>query len=653
MRWDCSTVIAMMFYIAFSRPTQRAAKGLAFSPHSLFKQRHSRSFLFHTSVYQKEQSTVASVLAAKPMRREDYYSINDAFDDETKQRRPFPPSMSSQDEEEGFGAYDYDAPIAADDRPKVRPGSRPYPRSSGDGATGPNRSPPLEMKVVISSKPLEEPSFDDAIVEESVTLESPDMEFGQPPIGPDPGIGGFRPSYGSGSSVNLVDMEGELASIEDSIYEQNKGSKFNVNAPKQVAAILYGKSGGSTNKDVLEGMAAGGNRLAELVLKYRALKYQIGKLVRRQESVAKGTAVLSASTVARAATNASIEGVDIDDVPLSDVSTDPLLLLDASAYIFRAYYSMPPIHRSDGMPTGAVMGFCKMLNSMLLDRMLQGEQPRLVLVFDAKGKTFRHDLYSAYKGNRPSAPMDLVPQFDLVRQAAKAYGICQIQALSFEADDVIATLATVAVQEGVDANILSGDKDLMQLVTELNATPSIQMIDPVKKDRTTYKQVLEKWEVPPSKLGDVLALSGDTADNIPGVKGIGPKNAAKLINEFDSLENLLNNIDSVKQQGLRDKLNEDKHKARLSRVLVELNRTVPFEMITGFPDGTSQRISDLRMEPMDAGRILAFYDQMGFKELKRTFEYRLKGVKSKRKSSSYGKAKSTVPQPHNYSDVPF
>jgi DNA polymerase I len=133
-------------------------------------------------------------------------------------------------------------------------------------------------------------------------------------------------------------------------------------------------------------------------------------------------------------------------------------LVDASSYIFRAYYTMPPIHRGDGMPTGAVMGFCKMMNSMFLTRMLSEEEPpRVVMCFDAKGKTFRHEMYPLYKANRPPAPMDLIPQFDLVRQAAQAYGICQIEAPSYEADDVIATIASMAKAEGVDTNILSGN----------------------------------------------------------------------------------------------------------------------------------------------------------------------------------------------------
>jgi 5'-3' exonuclease len=494
--------------------------------------------------------------------------------------------------------------------------------------------------------------------------------------GYDPALDHFlsAAAYGVGTTTSIDVLREELATTERTIYEYNNHQTFNINSPKQVAIALFGPKGdsSSTNKDVLEGMAGGGNRLAALILQYRSIKYKLAKFVRQDESRKKGTAVRSALTVARPtkeiadnkilstkklskASNASLQVTEAPKRVLRDVIADPLLLLDASAYIFRAYYSMPPIHRPDGMPTGAVMGFCKMLNSLLLNRMLEGEQPRLVLCFDAKGKTFRHDLSDDYKANRPAAPMDLVPQFELVRQAAKAYGICQIEAIRFEADDVIATLACKAIEEGVDANIMSGDKDLMQLVTDLNVTPSIQIIDPMKKERTTYQEVLEKWQVPPNRLGDLLALAGDTADNVPGVKGIGPKTAAKLINDFGTLDNLLNNIDSVKQQSVREKLYKDKANARLSRTLVELNCTVPMNELLGLPDGEHQKISDLRMEAIDPDRIIAFYDQMGFKELKRSFQNSLKGLKVKRKkgSTSNKRPKATIPTPDDYKDVPF
>jgi DNA polymerase-1 len=299
-------------------------------------------------------------------------------------------------------------------------------------------------------------------------------------------------------------LEKELEKLQSKIFERNHGVEFNINSHAKVSRILFGPRGGSTEKAVLEAKAAGGDRMASLILEYRSVKQQISRLKRKRENVRDGSQVSSPSAVARADNK-------------QDYSADPLMLVDASSYIFRAYYSMPPIHRAvDGMPTGAVLGFCNMLNKLALNKMLQGETPRLVLVFDAKGKTFRHELYREYKSHRPEAPVDLIPQFALVRHAARAYGICQIEAPTFEADDVIATLSRMARDEGVDVNIFSGDKDLMQLVSDRGAVPGVQMIDPATMSRYTYDTVMEKWGVPPSQLGDVLALAGDAADNVPG-----------------------------------------------------------------------------------------------------------------------------------------
>lgn len=144
---------------------------------------------------------------------------------------------------------------------------------------------------------------------------------------------------------------------------------------------------------------------------------------------------------------------------------EPLLLIDASAYIFRAYHAIPPLHRSDGTPTGALHGVCRMLQNLLLTRLLKGDRPRVVLAFDFKGPNFRHDIYSDYKANRGPCPEDLVPQFALIREAAEAFGVVQVEAEGYEADDVIATLTRQALNDGVDVDILSGDKDLMQLIT--------------------------------------------------------------------------------------------------------------------------------------------------------------------------------------------
>jgi DNA polymerase-1 len=260
----------------------------------------------------------------------------------------------------------------------------------------------------------------------------------------------------------------QLKKLEQEIYAQNNHEKFNIHSPKQVSFVLFGKEGQSTNKETLEAMGGSGRVMADLILQHRSLARRISRLGKRQTDKSNGTLVvqnISASARPFTPTRKRNESNDASHNDEEVVEGDPLLLVDASAYIWRAYYSMPPLHRKDGMPVGAVLGFCNMLNRLVLSRMLEGERPRLVLVFDSKGKTFRHDLYDEYKANRKECPMDLIPQFDLIREAAEAYGIQQIEASNFEADDVIATLATMALKEGVDANILSGDKDLMQLIT--------------------------------------------------------------------------------------------------------------------------------------------------------------------------------------------
>jgi DNA polymerase-1 len=279
--------------------------------------------------------------------------------------------------------------------------------------------------------------------------------------------------YVQASSGNAITSQAELLTmqlkkLEQEIYAQNNHEKFNIHSPKQVSFVLFGKEGQSTNKETLEAMGGSGRVMADLILQHRSLARRISRLGKRQTDKSNGTLVvqnISASARPFTPTRKRNESNDASHNDEEVVEGDPLLLVDASAYIWRAYYSMPPLHRKDGMPVGAVLGFCNMLNRLVLSRMLEGERPRLVLVFDSKGKTFRHDLYDEYKANRKECPMDLIPQFDLIREAAEAYGIQQIEASNFEADDVIATLATMALKEGVDANILSGDKDLMQLIT--------------------------------------------------------------------------------------------------------------------------------------------------------------------------------------------
>ena len=357
-------------------------------------------------------------------------------------------------------------------------------------------------------------------------------------------------SNGYGSSTSYIDdLENQLAQVQSDIYELNNGETFNVNSPKQVAITLFGKNSESTNKDALEALAGAGNKIAEKVLAYRKLKSDIRRMKQKQDNInyIKKEKELEKNQNKR------------------KIPRDPLLLVDASAYIFRAYYSMPPLHRQDGTPVGAVLGVCNMINRLILQRCLQGERPRLALVFDGvqNKKSFRHELFEDYKANRPPCPVDLVPQFDLVKQATKAYGIPCLEVECYEADDVIATIGTEALESGIDVNILSSDKDLMQLVTSPTSSSSVekvslQMVDPMKMGKVVqYKDVIEKWGVPPGKLGDVLALAGDSSDNIPGVPGIGPKIAATLINEYGSLEELLGNLESIKQKGRREKLMEN------------------------------------------------------------------------------------------------
>jgi len=257
-----------------------------------------------------------------------------------------------------------------------------------------------------------------------------------------------------------------------------------------------------------------------------------------------------------------------------------------------------------------------------LNQALRGQEPRVVLVFDSKhGTNLRKQLYPEYKSNRKPCPEDLIPQFDFVRDAATAYGIAQVEAPSYEADDVIATLAEMARKENHEVNILSGDKDLMQLVS-VDGESNVHVIDPVTMVRYSHDSVVAKWGVSPALLGDLLALAGDSADNIPGVPGIGPKIASTLLQEYGSLEGLIANADEIKQTGRRQKIKENAELARLSRQLVELEREIPLHKMS-LPD-SFQGVNDFRMEPIDSGRLLGFYETMGFGDMKRRITDKLR-----------------------------
>ena len=253
---------------------------------------------------------------------------------------------------------------------------------------------------------------------------------------------------------------------------------------------------------------------------------------------------------------------------------DHLYLVDGSGYLFRAYHALPPLTRkSDGLPTGAVSGYCNMLWKLLED-MKGPEQPtHLAVIFDAGEKTFRNDMYAGYKAHRPPPPEDLIPQFPLVRDATRAFGISCVEMAGFEADDLIATYARVAREAGARCTIISSDKDLMQLVVD----GQVELLDTMKNKRLASAEVLEKFGVAPDKVIQVQALAGDSVDNVPGVRGIGIKTAAELINQYGDLETLLARAGEIKQPKRRETLIENAENARISLKLVTLDDKVPLK----------------------------------------------------------------------------
>ena len=259
---------------------------------------------------------------------------------------------------------------------------------------------------------------------------------------------------------------------------------------------------------------------------------------------------------------------------------DHLYLIDGSGFIFRAYHALPPLNRkSDGLPTGAVSGFCNMLWKLLEDSKAGDKPSHLAVIFDAGSKTFRNDMYAEYKANRSEPPDDLIPQFPLTRDAVRAFGVSCVEKAGYEADDLIATYARLAREAGARVTIVSSDKDLMQLIYD----GKVEMLDPVKNRRIGPAEVIEKFGVPPEKVIDVQALIGDSIDNVPGVPGIGVKTAAELIGVYGDLENLLAHAAEIKQPKRREALIEHTGQARLSARLVKLDEAVPLdEPIEGF-----------------------------------------------------------------------
>ncbi|PYE89357.1 DNA polymerase I [Phyllobacterium leguminum] len=285
---------------------------------------------------------------------------------------------------------------------------------------------------------------------------------------------------------------------------------------------------------------------------------------------------------------------------------DHLFLIDGSGYIFRAYHALPPLTRkSDGLPVGAVSGFCNMLWKLLKDARNTdvGIVPtHFAVIFDYSSKTFRNTLYSEYKANRTAPPEDLIPQFGLIRQATRAFNLPCIEKEGFEADDLIATYARLAVEAGGDVTIVSSDKDLMQLVNH-----KVQMYDGMKDKQISIPEVIEKWGVPPEKMIDLQSLTGDSTDNIPGIPGIGPKTAAQLLGEYGNLDTLLARASEIKQQKRRENIITFAEQARLSRELVTLKNDVPIDV----------ELDELVLDPQDGPKLIGFLKAMEFTSLTR------------------------------------
>src|SRR5712672_221833 len=260
--------------------------------------------------------------------------------------------------------------------------------------------------------------------------------------------------------------------------------------------------------------------------------------------------------------------------PGSPKKGDHLFLVHRSGHIFRAYHALPPLTRkSDGLQVNAVLGFCNMLWKLLRDMKAEERPTHLAVVFDKSEKTFRTQMYPAYKAHRPDPPDDLIPQFRFVREAVLAFDLPSIEQGGFEADDLIATYVRQACDAGASATIVSSDKDLMQLVNDC-----VTMYDTMKDRRIGPAEVVEKFGVPPDKVIEVQALIGDSTDNVPGVPGIGVKTAAQLIGEYGDLETLLARAGEIKQQKRRQSLIEFAEQARMSKKLVTLDDQVPLDV---------------------------------------------------------------------------
>ena len=284
--------------------------------------------------------------------------------------------------------------------------------------------------------------------------------------------------------------------------------------------------------------------------------------------------------------------------------TDHFYLIDGSGYIFRAYYALPPLSRkSDGLPTGAVSGFCSMLFKLLEDSRSDDSIHRpthFAVIFDSARRNFRNDIYSEYKANRSEAPEDLAPQFEYIRKSVEAFNLPSIELSNYEADDLIATYTKQIIKVGAKVTVISSDKDLMQLVSD-----KVRLYDPMKSKVLGEKEVVEKFGVKPNQVIDVQSLAGDSSDNIPGVPGIGIKTASELINKYKTLDVLLKKADEIPQNKRRETLLANKDKALLSRQLVTLKDDVPVK----------DKLSSFLLKEVQKEKLYDFLRKMEFNKL--------------------------------------
>jgi DNA polymerase I len=304
---------------------------------------------------------------------------------------------------------------------------------------------------------------------------------------------------------------------------------------------------------------------------------------------------------------------------------DHFYLIDGSGYIFRAYYALPPLSRkSDGLPTGAVSGFCSMLFKLLEDSRSDDsihKPTHFAVIFDSARKNFRNDIYKDYKANRSEAPDDLAPQFEYIRKSVKAFNLPSLELLNYEADDLIATYCKQIVNAGAKVTIISSDKDLMQLVSS-----KVRLYDPMKSKVLGEKEVIEKFGVKPNQVIDVQSLAGDSSDNVPGVPGIGIKTASELINKYKTLDKLLEKADEIPQNKRRETLLTNKDKALLSRQLVTLKDDVPVKDELGsfiLKDVKKDKLYDFLRE-MEFNKLLSraisFYGETGNKNIQQNIK---------------------------------